>query len=175
MPARIPEALKAPITDLASAKAWIEALRAADLSFHFDDSPETVINLRSTEEDARVFHDADCPLIRERVGQLYDHEWGVFDCPIGFLLAIEAEAGTLDYWTVGDLLEYSNGQMATVCTVGEGPNRHRAILKCETGYMVAERDRESYAAGDWTDAFEERESLFPSVADAIAAAGGLGL
>jgi hypothetical protein len=169
MPGALPEALLAPITDLPSAKAWLDALCAADLSFHLEDSPETVINVRT---DERVFRDEDCALLRERVSTLYGFEdWGVFNCPIGYLLAEEARRGVLDFWCFGDWLEYSNGQLAQVVAVGEGEHRHRAILKCDTGYMVAERDKELYAADDWTDAFEERE-LFPTLPDAIEAAGG---
>lgn len=173
MPARIPEALHAPVTDLASAKAWIAALHAADLSFHFEDSPETVINLRSTEPDPRVFHDADCPLLRERVAALYEQEWGVFNCPIGYSLALLAEEGTLDFWTVGDDLEYGAGHWAKVERVGVGPDRHRAIIATETGFIVASRTKEQYAEGAWCDDFEERELPFPSVAEAMAEAGGL--
>lgn len=171
MPRTLPEALRAPITDLASAKAWLDALIGADLSFHLEDSPETIIQGRTGED---LFYKKDCPLIRSRVEALYSFsDWGVFGCPIGYLLAEEAFRGSLDIWTFGSELEYSNGQHATVVAVGEGDQRHRAILKCSTGYMVAERDRESYAEDSWTDPFEEREELFPSAADAISAAGGL--
>jgi hypothetical protein len=172
MPRTLPEALRAPITDLASAQGWIKALQAADLSFHFEDSPETIINLRSEDADPRIFADADCPLIRERVASLYAQDWGLYDCPIGYLLAVECEAGTLDYWTVGEHHEYSNGQIAEVVKVGQGEDRRRAILKCSTGFMVARRDMETYAENSWTDDFEERE-LFPSVEEAMAEAGGL--
>jgi hypothetical protein len=169
MPRTLPEALRAPITDLASGKAWLDALIGADLSFHLEDSPEEIVIGLSGE---RLFHKADHQLIRERVASLYGFkDWGVYDCPIGYMLAEEAARGMLDFWTFGDWLEYSNGQTCQVVAVGEGEHRHRAILKCSTGYMVAERDKELYAAGDWTDAFEERE-LFPTLPDAIAAAGG---
>jgi hypothetical protein len=169
MPRTLPEALRAPITDLPSAKAWLDALIGADLSFHLEDSPETIVIGLSGES---LFYKADHGLIRDRVASLYGFDdWGVFNCPIGYLLAEEAARGTLDFWTFGDHLEYSNGQMAQVVAVGEGEHRHRAILKCDTGYMVAERDKELYAADDWTDAFEERE-LFPTLPDAIEAAGG---
>lgn len=169
MPRPLPEALRAPVTDTNSAIAWLDALIAAEMSFHLEDSPEDIIHIRTDEP---LFSPEDVPLIRERVGELYGVEWGVFSCPIGYILAAQAERGELDFWTFGEEIEYSNGQTALVVAVGEGPERKRAILKCAKGYMVAERSKELYAANDFIDVFEERD-LFRTAADAIAEAGGL--
>lgn len=82
----LPDALRAPITDLESAKAWLKALEEADLSFHLEDDPSDIILLRSGEP---IFDPADVPLIRERVDSLYALDWGPFECPIGYLLFLE--------------------------------------------------------------------------------------
>lgn len=171
MPAALPESLRAPITDMASATAWLDALVAADLTFHLEDDPAEIVNCRTDEP---TFLKADHGLLRERVGQLYAiSDWGVWNCPIGYLLAAEAVNGKIDFWTARDQVEYSNGQLAEVVRVGVGPDRHRAILKCSTGFMVASKTKEQYAEGDFSDDFEEREELFPSVEEAMADAGGL--
>lgn len=85
--ARIPTPLRAPIIaridDLVSAKAWIRGLLAAGLDFHFEDSPETVVN-----DSGRVFTDEECPTLRAQVEHLYSFEWDDYECPIGYMLAV---------------------------------------------------------------------------------------
>lgn len=80
-----------PITDLAGGKAWIEALYAADLLFHFEDSPENIHNYAPGYVDhGRTFTDEQCPLIRQRVAELYDLDWSPagHECPIGYALEV---------------------------------------------------------------------------------------
>jgi len=93
MPITITDALRAPITDLASGKAWIDALHAADAVFHFEDSPDDITRGGlSTHE--RLFADEDVALISERVDALYALEWGPKPgmgkhyCPIGYSLTL---------------------------------------------------------------------------------------
>lgn len=66
---------------LDGAKRWIKGLVKADLSFHFDDDPATIVRGRT---GARLFTDAEVPLVNDRVKRLYDFHWGKYDCPIGF-------------------------------------------------------------------------------------------
>ncbi len=89
-PTDIRDVISRPITDLKSAKLWICGLIDSGLSYHFDDSPETVVCHPSDEP---IFTAAECPILRERIQQLYTFNWGRFDCPIGFLLYIENQNG----------------------------------------------------------------------------------
>jgi hypothetical protein len=77
-------ALSAPIHDFESAKAWIRGLRPAGLEFHFEDSPETIVN----EKGQRTFTDDECVVVRERVEQLYSFDWGRYECPIGYMIEV---------------------------------------------------------------------------------------
>lgn len=75
--------LETPITDLASAKKWIEELQDAGLMFHFDDSVEEVIWDRTMSvEDLKV--------LDEQRNRLYTSgfEWGKYGCPIGYALHV---------------------------------------------------------------------------------------
>src|SRR5690606_29339030 len=119
MAATLPEALRAPITDLASGKAWLEALSAADLTFHLEDDPADIVSGLTGE---RTFRDEDVPLLRRRVAELYRLDWGIYDCPIGYTLVLCAEAGRIPFWTAGDLIEYANGLEAEVVKVGADAN-----------------------------------------------------
>lgn len=68
-----------PIKNIAAGKAWIEALDAAGMSFHFEDSPETIINgIKGV------------PLVRQRVSELYALDWSEagHECPIGYALEV---------------------------------------------------------------------------------------
>lgn len=86
-------ALRAPITDLASGKRWIEALHAEGLAFHFDDDPTDCLEGVVSEADARV--------IGRQRDALYALQWGprpglgAWYCPIGYLMRVEALAGEL--------------------------------------------------------------------------------
>lgn len=83
----LPEALRAPIVDLASAKVWLETLVGAGLDFHLEDDPGDIIQMGSGEA---IFDPADVPLIRERVAALYAQNWPPeYDCPIGYILHLD--------------------------------------------------------------------------------------
>lgn len=89
-PRRIPETLRAPVTDLASGKAWLAALVADGRTFHLEDNPADICNA-----EGQTFHLADVELIRERVAALYALEWGpdpMHFCPIGYLMHLEEAA-----------------------------------------------------------------------------------
>lgn len=83
-----PTDLFKPITDRASADAWIEALHAAGMGFHFDDDPGDIVWNGGREATA-----AEADLLRYQRNSLYAEvkDWGLFDCPIGYLLAVEAK------------------------------------------------------------------------------------
>lgn len=102
MPRKLPASIRAPITDLATAKAWIEALHAADLMFHFEDSPDSIVQA----DGEPLFFERDFQLIRDRVDALYALEWGprpgmgYYYCPIGYSLSLdslEPERQATDY------------------------------------------------------------------------------
>lgn len=170
MTERLPEACRKPITDLASAISWIEALCAADLGFHFEDDPEDILSGPDSEP---TFSEKDLPLIRECVELLYEQEWGVWNCPIGYMLAYEAFAGSFDIWAKNDLVDLPDGGSASVAFVGRGEDRKRAILKLSAGgFIVAYRTMEQYADGSFSNDFSERDP-FSSAEDASAKAGGL--
>jgi hypothetical protein len=92
----LPAALREPVTDLASAKAWIAALLAADLAFHFDDDPSDCLS-------AFDFTDDEYEIIGARRDALYGLEWGpraglgAWYCPIGYLMHLERESGALEW------------------------------------------------------------------------------
>ena len=88
MTAPLSDALREPITDLKSGMEWIIALDADGRMFHFEDDPESIINIRTNED---TFRAEDAPLLRARIASLYALDWGGFDCPIGFAIAIAAE------------------------------------------------------------------------------------
>lgn len=81
----LPESLLGVINTLDDARGWIETLHQHDLAFHFDDSPETIID----KNGRRLFSDADAAAIKMRVAALYQFDWGVHDCPIGYLMHVE--------------------------------------------------------------------------------------
>ncbi len=78
-----------PIATIADAKAFIEALHAAGLMFHFEDSPESIGNTVNGEW-VRSFTDEQAEELTERVAELYDLDWSVVgeECPIGYALTI---------------------------------------------------------------------------------------
>lgn len=104
----LPEALRAPITDLASAKRWIEALQAADLAFHFEDDPFDCLSRTGLSK-------ASLAIIAARVRDLYDLEWGprrglgYWYCPIGYLLRVEKLRGDPDAPAVDQAVGYEPG------------------------------------------------------------------
>lgn len=87
----LPEALRAEIKDRATGEAWIKALCDADMHFHLEDSPGTIIcgGGHPTCIGGRLFRRADERLINERVAALYRLDWGPEnECPIGFMLDV---------------------------------------------------------------------------------------
>lgn len=83
----LPEALKAPITNLDEAKAWIAGLLAADLAYHFEDDATDCLEGLISQKNAK--------LVNQRVQELYALEWGPrpgmgqWYCPIGYLMSLE--------------------------------------------------------------------------------------
>lgn len=160
----LPAEILKPITDLASAKQWIADLTDADLDFHFDDSPETVIHYPTGE---RIFADEDCPTITNQVAALYAEniDWGVYEDPFGYIIAYRKEKGLDAFWTPRDYIEFG-ADHATVVEV-DPTNRHRAILKLEDGtYMAAETTMEDSAWNNFIDLREE--ATFATVEEARA-------
>lgn len=76
-----------PLTTVEAGKAWIESLHAADMMFHFEDSPETII---SGATGGDLFTPEQCPLVRKRVAELYSMDWSTVghECPIGYALEV---------------------------------------------------------------------------------------
>ena len=90
-----------PLRTIEQGKAWIAALQAADMMFHFEDSPETIISMAT---DAPLFTKADAKLVAMRVAELYAMDWATVghECPIGYALEVmdpEQYAPTLDHLT----------------------------------------------------------------------------
>ena len=119
MPKPLPEALKAPITNIDEAYAWIRGLAAADMMFHFDDSPDSIIMGRS---DERLFSDADARVISARLNEVYNlYPWGQHLCPIGIALMHDGADG----YTLYDMPEYRlrgapTPSLAIVCYEQDG-------------------------------------------------------
>jgi hypothetical protein len=82
----LPDILKKPIRTIEQAKRWIEALHAADLMFHFEDSPDDIGNLIDGAAWQRTFSDVQAATIARQRDRLYRFDWGSFDCPIGYAL-----------------------------------------------------------------------------------------
>jgi hypothetical protein len=59
--------LQAPIASEQEAVAFIHALHEEGRLFHFDDSPETIINVSS---GASIFTAAEVPFVRQRVREM---------------------------------------------------------------------------------------------------------
>lgn len=79
----LPDALRAEISDMASAKEWIRQLWAAGLGYHFDDGADDCLSAVLSPED--------CATVNDKVGDLYELEWGprpglgYWYCPLGYL------------------------------------------------------------------------------------------
>lgn len=63
-----PMYMRAPIVSREGAEMFIRALYADGLLFHFDDSPETIINVHS---GAPIFTPTQCDLVRARVAEMF--------------------------------------------------------------------------------------------------------
>jgi hypothetical protein len=84
--------IRAPIAGLAQAKDFLEALIRASRVFHLEDSPETVENIQTGR---RLWTDEEAKLVSARVTELYALPrvtWGRHDCPIGYMMHLEALA-----------------------------------------------------------------------------------
>jgi hypothetical protein len=57
-----------PLTSQRDAQQFFRDLHAADLLFHPDDDPATIIN----QAGERIFTDAQCPLIAARIAETYE-------------------------------------------------------------------------------------------------------
>lgn len=82
--------LKTPLKTIDEAKAWIASLVAADMMFHFEDDPETIIN---GKKGTMLFTDEEAGHVRDRVEELYSFDWSTVghECPIGYALEIEGD------------------------------------------------------------------------------------
>jgi len=68
---------KTPLTTLAAAKGFIQAMVTAGSVFHFEDDPHDIESFTSEEADD----------LTQRVAELYSFSWGTrFKCPIGYAL-----------------------------------------------------------------------------------------
>lgn len=77
-----------PLTTIVEAQAFIHDLMVNGKSFHFEDDPDTIIN---GQTGRMLFTEEEADLVRLRVNELYSFEWGVYDCPIGYLLSIDPD------------------------------------------------------------------------------------
>lgn len=78
---------KTPLKTVEEGKAFIKALHDADMMFHFEDSPETIITGLSGD---RLFSDEQARDVRDRVDELYGMDWKSVghECPIGYALEV---------------------------------------------------------------------------------------
>lgn len=143
----IPDALRPQIVDLDAAKAWIKCLCDAEMSWHFEDSPQDIVVFATGE---RLWTAEDAAVLAERRDELYGFDWGVFDCPIGYTLAYFRESGRDPWWVVGEVHEYENGHKALVVYV-DPVNPRYAVLQKGDRFEPAYRDMEAYAEGTWTN------------------------
>lgn len=76
-----------PLTTLDAAQAFIRDLHANDMMFHFEDSPETIINGNTGRA---LFTAAEAAQIRARMVDLYSFDWTEIghECPIGYALEV---------------------------------------------------------------------------------------
>ena len=82
MPKPIPDELRVgPLRTADEARNWIRLLQKHNLTFHFDSPPDDIYETQSNE---RTFTDADVPLVRARVNELFDFDF----CPFAFALAL---------------------------------------------------------------------------------------
>lgn len=74
-----------PIPDIDAACAFLDELIAADMAFHLEDDPSTII--RGISGD-RLFNRSEANAVRQRVEELYSFDWSSKDeeCPIGYIL-----------------------------------------------------------------------------------------
>lgn len=78
--------LNTPLTNRGEAMLFIRSLQEADMMFHFEDSPETIINGITGQ---RLFTDEEAVQVRARMEELYSFDWSDYECPIGYALSID--------------------------------------------------------------------------------------
>jgi len=81
-----------PITTIEQAKTFIENLHAADMLFHFEDSPSEIGN-RVNGEWVSLWTAEEAELVSQRRDELYELDWSVagHECPIGYALEVMGE------------------------------------------------------------------------------------
>jgi hypothetical protein len=84
----------AALRTVTDGKAFIEALHASDMLFHFEDNPENIIKGRNGEP---LFTRIESKQVRQRVAELYAMDWATVghECPIGYALEVMERAGTI--------------------------------------------------------------------------------
>lgn len=82
-----------PLLTIDAAKAWIEAMDAAGMMFHFEDSPDSILKGGT---DSPLFSEEESEDVAERVAELYELDWTVtgHECPIGYALQVADEEFT---------------------------------------------------------------------------------
>jgi hypothetical protein len=79
--------LARPVHDLPTGKVWIERLIALGLMFHFEDAPESIVNIQTGQP---IFDPEEAAVVRARVAALYRLDWGAHGCPLGYAMSVEA-------------------------------------------------------------------------------------
>ena len=82
----LPDTLRVgPIRSADEARKSIKDLHEANLSFHFDDSPETIYDYSNFSNPLRLFLDEDVPLVRARVTELFDFDFDPFEYALALM------------------------------------------------------------------------------------------
>lgn len=150
----LPAALRAPVTNLDQAYAYIKGLIQAELMYHFDDGAADCLSDALEPSEAK--------LVGQRVGEIYDlYDWGQDICPIGIALMLDG----FDGYTTYDKADYQlRGQ----------PTADLAIICYDAGGVVI-ADRYCSPDADETNRFEVSAAgvilgTFPLFEDALSAA-----
>lgn len=159
----LPAEAFAKMTDLDSAKKWVMDMTRANLIWHFDDGPDDIVVLTL---GLPLFREEDCESMSAQIDAIYDIDMGVYGNPHGLAIAAAKECGLWDFWTVGELHEFSNGQQAKVVAL-DPDNRKRAVLQINGAYMAAATDMEQQAEDSWID-LNEGNDLFATKEEALA-------
>lgn len=77
--------LTKPLTTIVEAQDFIKALVAEGRDFHFEDDPFDVINGKT---GTMLFTEEEAQDVTARLDELYAFDWGICDCPIGYMLDI---------------------------------------------------------------------------------------
>lgn len=85
----MPADLFREIHDRPTAEAWIRALHAAGMMFHFEDDPATIIWHRGPAGGPWSPSAEEIAVLKLQVSKLYEQDWGDLDCPIGFALTLD--------------------------------------------------------------------------------------